>query len=198
MEPHDPPIYVSEIAELFPPQGLWTEADYLSLPASTRKVELNAGRLIIWPLHSPVHDRVAGDLAIALDHYVEANHLGEALFGPLPVRLWLNQIRMPDVMFLRTTHEHRKHRMWIEGAPDWIAEVTSPATRSTDEDIKLAEYARAAVPETWIVDPDSRTVRVYVLSADLPAYDLVATYQSGDTAQAVTLPGFEMPLSLLF
>ena len=198
MEPLDSPIYVSEIAELFPPQGLWTEADYFSLPASARKVELNAGRLVIWPLQSPQHDRVAGDLAIALDRYVEASRLGEALFGPLPVRLWLNQIRMPDVMFLHTAHEHRKHRMWIEGAPDWIAEVTSLDTRSTDEDVKLAEYARAAVQETWLVDPDSRTVRVYVLSADLPAYDLVATYQSRDIAQAATLPGFEMPLSLLF
>jgi len=198
MDEHHPPIYVSEIAELFPPQGLWSEADYLSLPSSSRKVELNAGRLVLWPHQGAEHDRIAGDLAIALDRYVESSHIGEVLFGPLPVRLWLNQIRMPDVMFLRSAHVHRKHRMWIEGAPDWIAEVVSPSTRAVDEESKLAEYARAAVPETWIVDADSRTVKVYVLSSELPAYNLAATYQAGDVAQAATLPAFEIPLSLLF
>jgi Uma2 family endonuclease len=198
MDDHQPPIYVSEIAELFPPQGLWTEADYLSLPPSNRKVELNTGRLVLWPPQGAEHDRIAGDLAIALDQYAGFSRLGEVLFGPLPVRLWFNQFRMPDVMFLHTVHEHRKHRMWIEGAPDWIAEVVSPTTREVDVESKLAEYARAAVPETWLVDPATRTVRVYVLSADLPAYNLAATYQADETAQAVTLSGFEVSLSLLF
>lgn len=191
-------VYVTEIAELFPPQGTWTEADYLKLPHTSRAVELAGGRLMIHPAHSPEHQRVAGDLAIALDKYVEPQRLGEVLFAAIVVRLWLNQLRMPDVIFLRREHIQRKHKMWIEGPPDWIAEVLSPETRATDEGDKLADYARAAVPETWLIDPAARTIRVYVLRADLPEYELSATYGSGETARAETIAGFEIAVDTLF
>ncbi len=37
------------IAELFPPQGQWTERDYFALPDTNRYLELSEGRLIIPP-----------------------------------------------------------------------------------------------------------------------------------------------------
>src|SRR5690349_19471229 len=128
-----PQIYVPEVAELYPPQGLWTEADYLRLPHSNRVIELNAGRLTIYPVQGHDHQRIAGDLAIALDRFVESHKLGEVLYAPLAVRLRLNLIRMPDVVFVGKGHEHRKRKMWIEGPPDWVAEVISPFSRAIDE-----------------------------------------------------------------
>jgi Uma2 family endonuclease len=182
--------YVAEVAGLFPPQGAWTEADYLRLPHASRVVELAGGRLIVQPPPTPAHQRIAGDLAIALDQCLQPNPVGEVLFAALVVRLGFNQLRMPDVMFLRHEHADRKRRHWLEGPPDWIAEVLSPETRAIDEGEKLAEYARAAVPETWLVDPDARAIRVYRLSDMLPEYSLVARYVPGDLALAETIPGF--------
>jgi Uma2 family endonuclease len=184
-------VYVSEIAELFPPQGMWTEADYLRLPHHRRVTELTGGRLTVYPLPSPQHQRLAGDLAIALDRHVVDYRLGEVIFASVVVRLGLNHLRMPDLIFLRTEHTSRKHKLWIEGPPDWIAEVLSPETQAHDEE-KLVDYARAAVPETWLVDAAARSIRVYVLSPDLPDYFLAATYVPGQSARAETIPGFEI------
>lgn len=38
------------VAELFPPQGQWTEEDYFSLPDSNRYLELSEASLIV-PQH---------------------------------------------------------------------------------------------------------------------------------------------------
>lgn len=192
-----PTVYVSEIAELFPPQGMWTEADYLRLPHTRRVVELSGGRLTVHSPCTPDHQRVAGDLAIALDKHVADHKLGEVLFASVVVRLWMNQLRMPDVIFLRAQHIDRKRKMWIDGPPDWVAEITSPNTRHLDEE-KLADYARAAIPETWLVDPQDRSIRVYVLDQELPDYALVATYVPGEMARAETIPGFILPVDDLF
>ncbi len=40
------PRFVTEIAELWPPQGKWTEVDYFALPEANRFIELSEGRLI--------------------------------------------------------------------------------------------------------------------------------------------------------
>lgn len=194
----DPHSYVSEVSELFPQQGLWTEADYLRLPHNSRVVELYTGRLIIHPPKPPNHQRIAGDLAIALDHFVDRSRLGEVLFAPIAVRLRLNQLRMPDVVFIASAHRDRKRKHWIEGAPDWVAEVISPDTRTLDEVDKLADYASAAIPEYWLIDPEQQTVRVYTLSPDLPEYTLAGAYDPDSAARSTIFPGFEIALNQLF
>ncbi len=190
----DHPAYVIEVAELFPPQGLWTEADYLRLPHGSRVIELTAGRLIVQPRPTPDHQRIAGELAFALDSFVNERHLGEALFAPLAVRLWPNEVRMPDVIMLRAGRDALKRRLWIDGPPDWIAEVIAPGTRGADEGEKLEAYARAGVPECWLVDPEQVSVRVFTLPGGADRYELAGRYGSGTEARSVLLPGFAMAL----
>ena len=47
------------------------------------------------------------------------------------------------------------------GAPDFIVEVLSPASRSHDMLRKTELYQRHGVREYWIVDPQNRAVAVY-------------------------------------
>jgi Uma2 family endonuclease len=49
----------------------------------------------------------------------------------------------------------------IRGVPDLIAEVLSPSHPELDMVVKRAAYARAGVPEYWILRPESRDVLVY-------------------------------------
>lgn len=44
--------FALELASLFPGQGEWTEADYVSLPESARLTELSQGTLIMSPVPS--------------------------------------------------------------------------------------------------------------------------------------------------
>ena len=46
----------------------------------------------------------------------------------------------------------------IRGVPDLIAEVLSPTNPEQDTVVKRAAYARAGVPEYWIVRPATRDV----------------------------------------
>ena len=47
------------------------------------------------------------------------------------------------------------------GAPDWIIEVVSPASRRIDYTTKLFKYRSAGVREYWIVDAEKTRVMVY-------------------------------------
>jgi len=52
------------------------------------------------------------------------------------------------------------------GAPDWIIEIVSPASRSMDYYTKLAEDKDAGVREYWIVNPMNETILVYGLESE--------------------------------
>jgi Uma2 family endonuclease len=95
------------------------------------------------------------------------------------------------VLFLRREHLERMKRHYIDGPPDWVAEVISPGTRQVDEVEKLTEYAQAGVPEYWLVDLEHKTIRVYVLREG-SVYALAATYTAGQAAHAETIEGFSI------
>lgn len=52
--------------------------------------------------------------------------------------------------------------------PDFIAEITSDATRNTDYKEKLSTYLRMGVKEYWIVDLQKDIIVRYASEADLP------------------------------
>ena len=154
--------YVKWIPELYPPQGEWTEEDYLSLPETMRFVELVNGVISLNPSHTPRHQIVLGNLVFGLYNFLEAHPVGEYIHGPYATRLRKNYIRMADIIFAFSEHMKRFTNRWFRGAPDWIIEVIMDETRHTDEVIKLAEYERANVPEYWIVDPDNKSIRAHL------------------------------------
>ena len=47
--------------------------------------------------------------------------------------------------------------------PDWVCEVISPSTASTDRIRKTRIYARESIPWLWMVDPLARTLEVFEL-----------------------------------
>jgi Uma2 family endonuclease len=53
----------------------------------------------------------------------------------------------------------------IQVAPDWVCEVFSPYTKSTDRDEKMPLYARYGVRFAWLVDPKTHTLEAYELTA---------------------------------
>lgn len=181
-------VYVNEVARLFPPQGHWTERDYYNLPDAMRIVELVRGELVMPPPPSTSHQRTVGKLAFALQEHVVTHDLGEVLFAPLAVRLGENLVREPDVLFVSKANLDRVVQRGVEGAPDWVAEVISPDTRTADEVDKLAEYEQAGVGEYWLLDTENRTIRVYALREG--SYHQVGHFSVGERAASTVIEGF--------
>jgi len=183
------------IAELFPPQGEWTEGDYFALPDTNRIVELSEGRLIVPPHPTRSHQIAVEQFYLRLYHFVSEKGLGEVHIAPLPVRLWPGKIREPDIFFLSKEHADRAGEK-VFGAPDLAVEVLSPATEQTDRGEKFFEYARAGIREYWIIDPEARRIEVYTLRRSV--YQLKERYKSGERACSELLSGFEVEVDEIF
>ena len=82
--------------------------------------------------------------------------------SPIDVRLDLDDRTMvqPDVIILCDKSKYTPRR--IEGAPDFIAEVLSPSSKTRDLFIKLNKYRNAGVREYWVIDPIKKSVMTYV------------------------------------
>jgi len=177
------------VAQLFPPQGQWTEADYFALPDTNRYVELSEGKLVMPPHPTFRHQEILKRLFLALHSFVTQRDLGIVLLAPLPVRLWPGKIREPDVFFYLKAHTDRIGEQ-VCGVPDLVVEVLSPSTERVDRQEKFQEYAQAGVQEYWMVDPDRGTIEVYTLERD--AYRPLGVWRKGQKARSALLPGFEV------
>jgi len=189
------PRLATEVAQLWPPQQEWTEADYFALPETNRFVELSEGELIMPPHPTETHQRIVLRLVLLFQSFIEAHDLGIIRFAPLPVRLWLGKIREPDILFASHAHTDRIGEQ-AYGAPDLVVEVISPNTRRVDRDEKFLEYARADISEYWLVDPDAQTVEVFVFQDG--AYTLLVKAGAGENARSQLLDGLEVAVDEVF
>lgn len=118
----------------------------------------------------------------AWPHSLAASRLGADIEGPYgrgrggPGGWWI--IDEPEVHFILDTEVTvpdiagwRKERMpsppqghKIPIVPDWICEIFSPSTKSTDREEKMPLYARHGVRFAWLLDPDTHTLEAYELA----------------------------------
>ncbi len=97
------------------------------------------------------------------------------------------KFREPDIVYIR--RERAEYRCQPEGA-DLAIEVVSEgeANRRRDLEIKPLDYAKANIPEYWIVDPEKKEITVLVL--DGQTYRPHGIFGVDDTATSVLLSGF--------
>jgi Uma2 family endonuclease len=155
----------NEDGQDWPAQGEWTYEDYLRLPDDGQRYEVIRGSLYVTPPPIPEHQFSSFELAFQLSACVREHGLGLVLTAPLEVRLprGIATPVQPDVVFFRKGNEPVRGTSYYEGVPDLLAEILSPRTKRRDQTLKLRAYQDAGVPEYWLVDPQARTVVVYVL-----------------------------------
>jgi Uma2 family endonuclease len=190
----------TEIVDLFPRQGEWTETDYLALPETNRIIELSEGRVVMPDMPTTSHQRAVGKLFRLMSDHVEAQDLGEVCVAALKVHLWPGKFREPDIVFMHRNHADRiGEEYW--GVPDLVVEVISPRTQQssgteyTDRGEKFVEYAKAGVKEYWLIHPTACTIEVYVLRDR--AYHLLDRWGKGEVARSEVLGGFEVPVEVV-
>ncbi len=79
----------------------------------------------------------------------------------------------------------------IRVTPDWCCEILSPTTLRVDRLVKLPMYIDCGVETVWLVDPDQRSVEVYVARGGLPALLAKAVDD-----EEVPLPPFDLPIAV--
>ncbi len=185
-----------DIALLFPPQGQWTEEEYLSLDTNWL-VELSDGCLEVLPMPTPFHQGIVQYLFKFLEAFVIAHAAGEVFLAPLPVRLWCGKMREPDILFVRPGRIYNRRRP-PEGA-DLAMEVVSEGEENRERDLvkKKEEYAKARIAEYWIVDAQEQRITVLRLGEG-GEYLVHGEFAPGSRATSVLLPGFEIDVAAAF
>ncbi|AEG15724.1 protein of unknown function DUF820 [Desulfofundulus kuznetsovii DSM 6115] len=164
----------------------FTYEDYLLLPED-RRYEIIGGDLFMTPSPKRAHQKISLNLATILWSFAKAHGLGEVYEAPFDVLFSRHDVVQPDVLFVSRENLSIVGENNIQGAPDLIIEILSPSTAERDLDLKKKLYARHAVKEYWIVDPDARKVTVYLWKDN--DYVKIGVYGEEDSWQPHLLPG---------
>jgi Uma2 family endonuclease len=185
-----------EVARLFPAQGSWSEEEYLDLDGNYF-VEFSQGRIDVLPSPTTSHQRLLIRLYELLAAFTVSRSLGEVLIGPLPIRLWPGEFREPDILFVLRKHADLMGERFWTGA-DLVMEIVSPNAKARRRDLKekRRDYAKAAIPEYWIVDPREETITVLRLAGT--NYTVHGEFSRGEMAASHLLPGFTVDVTAAF
>ncbi len=141
----------------------FTYQDYLLLPEDKR-YELIEGELLTVPSPDVEHQELSRDLEHILWEFVKQNNLGSIFNAPLDVVLSEEDVVQPDILFVSKERAHIIKEKNIQGAPDLVIEILSPATSERERTLKRKLYAKYGVKEYWIVDPEEKSIEVMALT----------------------------------
>jgi Uma2 family endonuclease len=183
------------LEEILPPQGGWTEDEYLVLTDHrNRLVEFTDGFLEVLPMPTDKHQGILGFLYLAFLSFIEPRG-GKVRFSPLRLRIRPGKFREPDLLLLLSAADSRRqNRFWL-GA-DLALEVVSEEKPERDLVEKRGDYAEGRVPEYWIVNPQTETITVLRLRGDV--YEEAGTFRRGESATSILLPDFSVAVAAVF
>ncbi len=160
------------------------------------KAEFINGQII---MHSPVkdiHATVSFRLASLLEDFVSLNRLGLVGHEKRMVRFTRNDYE-PDIIFFHTEKsKHFTDDQMLFPVPDFIVEVLSKTTESTDRNIKFYDYAEHGVGEYWMISTKKKEIEKYVCKNN--KYKLAGVFTTQDVIISKVVSGFEIDVNVLF
>jgi Uma2 family endonuclease len=168
------------------PHNLYAELE--ALPA-TRIGEIVSGVLHAHPRPSPAHARAATTLTGELYSPFERGRGGPAgwIFLGEPELHLGDHVLVPDLAGWKTErYPSADPKPYLTVVPDWLCEIASPSTKRLDRVEKLPIYAEYGVKHCWYVDPNAKSLEVFILSGT--TYSVGPIFYDSDP---VTAPPFE-------
>ncbi len=160
----------------------YTYADYL-LWQFEERIELIKGLIVkMSPAPRRKHQMISNRISTLFTVFYNDSPCN-VYYAPFDVRLIKNKglanheidtVVQPDISIICDIH--KLDDFGCIGAPDLIVEILSPGNKKWDEVNKYKLYEENGVKEYWIVDPDSKSVKVFILKAD--KYELVDYYET--------------------
>ena len=180
----------------------YTFADVLAWDESQR-VEIIRGEAFLMAPPSIWHQEVSGELFRQLANFLVGKTC-KVYHAPFGVRLFerngdwpenVDTMVEPDISVVCDRSKLDKYG--CRGAPDLIIEILSPSTRRHDRLVKLNLYQQAGVREYWIVDPENRSVQVFLPDLN-GSFRIHEDYGREDVARVNVLEGCLIELSKVF
>lgn len=174
----------------------WSWSDYQTWPHDKRW-ELIAGEAFAMaPAPSIAHQSVTLRLAARLEQALKGKSC-RPFVAPVDVRLSDTDVVQPDVLVVCDSHKITTH--YIDGAPDLVIEVLSPATATRDLREKKALYAQYGVREYLVVDPLENYVTHFLLDEGHEGrYGAGDVFGGDEVLPLVCLPTVEIALWEVF
>lgn len=180
----------------------YTFADILAWEGNER-VEIINGEIFLMASPFRVHQEISGELFRQLANFLEGKKC-RVYAAPFAVRLFekdgdnpedVDTMVEPDITVVCDKDKLDKHG--CKGAPDMVIEILSPSTRRHDRLVKLGLYQQAGVREYLIVDPENKSVQVFLQdgSSFLKIHE---DYGREDIAKVNVLDGCFIELSKVF
>lgn len=158
----------------------YTIKDIYALPDGER-AELIDGHIYYMAPPSYRHQKLVMELSAIIRNYIK-QHKGTCEVLPAPFAVYLDEINNtyvePDISVI--CDPNKLDDKGCKGAPDWIIEIVSPASRKMDYLLKLFKYRSAGVREYWIVDIAKNRITVYNFEHDYS----IEEYSFADTVKA--------------
>jgi Uma2 family endonuclease len=134
----------------------WTYERWEQLPDNGNRYEVLDGVLYMTTAPSFFHQWIIGQLWLFVGHPAQEQRLAYAVAAPIGVLMPGCDPVQPDFLLIRQERAAIIHDRRIYGPPDLIVEVLSPANQAQDTELKRRAYARAGVPEYWMLRPATR------------------------------------------
>lgn len=131
----------------------------MMLDAIEEKYELIDGKEVMLSAASIPHLNIQGNLYHILKNYLKGKRC--KVFSEARVVFEDKNWFQPDLIVV--CDKNKIKDTYIEGAPDFVAEVLSPTTQLRDFGIKKDTYEKFGVREYWIISPKEETITVYLL-----------------------------------
>ena len=158
----------------------YTVEDIYALPEGTR-AELIDGQIYYMAPPSRRHQNLLFSISRVIADYIDQKG-GSCEVDIAPFAVFLNENDKnyvePDIAVICDTS--KLNDRGCSGAPDWIIEIVSPASRKMDYFTKLFKYRTAGVREYWIVDPVKNLILIYNFdTSDSEQYTFTDTIKVG-------------------
>lgn len=158
----------------------YTVEGIYALPEGTR-AELIDGQIYYMAPLGRRHQNLLFSISRVIADYIDQKG-GSCEVDIAPFAVFLNENDKnyvePDISVICDTS--KLNDRGCNGAPDWIIEIVSPASRKMDYFTKLFKYRTAGVREYWIVDPLKNLILIYNFdTSDSEQYTFADTVKAG-------------------
>lgn len=138
----------------------WDYARWSQLPDDGNRYEVIDGVLYRTTAPSYFHQWIIRQICLQLIEQLDRPGIGLTTWSPIGLLMPGCDPVQPDIVVVRSEERGIIYDRRINGVPALIVEVLSPSNAEKDTEIKRAAYARAGLPEYWIVRPVERDVIV--------------------------------------